>query len=60
MTNMKLNPDKKGLRIAHTVWPNGHKCIWSKVDVNKLFYWCTNGNFWFAWARICKTKTEDK
>lgn len=43
------------LKIAHTVWPNGHKCIWSKVDVNKLFGYDKHGNFWFVWVNLHKT-----
>ncbi len=45
------------LKIAYTVWPNGHKCIWSRVNVDKMFIHATDGNFWFAWARLFKTKT---
>lgn len=46
------------LKISHTVFPNGHKCNWKLVDVNKLFFWATDGNYWFAWARDFKNKPK--
>lgn len=44
----------KPLKIAYTVWPNGHKCIWRLVDVKKMFVYDVEGNFWFVWARLFK------
>lgn len=44
------------LKIGHTVWPNGHKCNWSKVNVDDMFDKDKHGNIWFAWTRLFKVK----
>ncbi len=46
------------LKIAHTVWPNGHKCIWFKCDVDTMFDKDKYGNIWFAWSRLFKEKLK--
>ncbi len=42
------------LKIQYTVWPNGHKCIWSRVNVDHMFGYDKYQRFWFAWAGLHK------
>lgn len=44
------------LKIGHTVWPNGHKSHWHKVNVDDLFDKDKYGNLWFVWTRFFKDK----
>jgi hypothetical protein len=46
--------NKNKLKIGYTIWPNGHKCFWQRVNVDDMFIIDDFGNKWFAWARLFK------
>lgn len=52
--------EQSKLKIGHTVWPNGHMCIWSKVNVDEMFGYDKYGRYWFVWAGLHKEKKEIK
>jgi hypothetical protein len=48
------------LKIAKTVFPNGHEINWGRVNVDEMFRTDRFGNYWFVWAKEFKTKLKIK